>query len=346
MSNFVPENIHLPTSLLFCFKLKKTAAESHRMLIEAYGEHALGETQCKEWFRKFRSGDFDVRNEERGRPPKKFEDAELQALLDEDGGQTQKQLAEQLNVSQMAVSRRLKAMGMILKVGRWVPHELTERQQENRKVTCEMLLERFKKKSFLHRIITGDEKWVYFKNPRRKRSYGPPGHKPKTTAKQDRFGRKAMLCVFWDQRGVIWYELLKPGETVDGARYQRQLAGLKRAIAQKRPEYQQRQHKVIFLDDNAPPHRTRTTKDLVESYSWEPLAHAAYSPHMAPSDYHLFASMGHALSAQHFNSYENVKKWLDDWFAAKNGQFFWRGIQKLPERWEKCVASDGNYFED
>jgi len=31
---------------------------------------------------------FDVRNEERGKPPKKFEDSELQALLDEDDAQT------------------------------------------------------------------------------------------------------------------------------------------------------------------------------------------------------------------------------------------------------------------
>jgi len=54
------------------------------MLIEAYSEHALGKSQCFEWFKKFKSGDFDVRNEERGKPPKKFEDSELQALLDED----------------------------------------------------------------------------------------------------------------------------------------------------------------------------------------------------------------------------------------------------------------------
>jgi len=41
----------------------------------------LGKSQCFEWFKKFKSGDFDVRNEEHGKPPKKFEDSELQALL-------------------------------------------------------------------------------------------------------------------------------------------------------------------------------------------------------------------------------------------------------------------------
>ena len=50
--------------------------------VEAYGEHALGKSQCFEWFEKFRSGNFDARNEERGRPPKKFRDSELRASLD------------------------------------------------------------------------------------------------------------------------------------------------------------------------------------------------------------------------------------------------------------------------
>lgn len=80
------------------------------MLVNAFGEHASGETQCKEWFRKFRSGNFDVRHDKRGRPPKKFEYTELQALLDKDAGQTQQQLAKQLNVTQTIISLRLKAM--------------------------------------------------------------------------------------------------------------------------------------------------------------------------------------------------------------------------------------------
>jgi len=35
-----------------------------------------------------------VRNEERRKPPKKFEDSELQALLDEDDAHTQQQFAD------------------------------------------------------------------------------------------------------------------------------------------------------------------------------------------------------------------------------------------------------------
>jgi len=54
---------------------------------------------------------------------------------------------------------------------------------------------------------------------------------------------------------------------------------------------------------------------------------------------------GHALAQQRFTSYENVRKWLDDWFGSKEQQFFWRGIHKLSNKWKKCIAIDGQYFE-
>ncbi|GFX21537.1 mariner Mos1 transposase [Trichonephila clavipes] len=168
------------------------------MLVEAYGGNALSRAHSYRWFEKFQNGDFDVRNEERGRPAKKFEDAELQALLDEYDGQTQEHLAEQLNVDQSTVSRRLKTMGKIIKVGICVPYELTDRQQENQETVCEMLLARYKRMSYLHRIVTGDEKFIYFENPKRNRSYVDPRQPSKSTTRPNRFGRKTMLCIFWD----------------------------------------------------------------------------------------------------------------------------------------------------
>ena len=128
--------------------------------------------------------------------------------------------------------------------------------------------------------------------------------------------------VWWDQKGVIYYEVLKPGATVNTERYRQQMIDLNQALREKRPEYQKRQHQVILLHDNAPSHTAKPIKETIEAFSWEIFSHAAYSPDLAPSDYYLFASMGHALSDQHFTSYENVRKCLDDWFALKERQFF------------------------
>jgi len=131
---------------------------------------------------------------------------------------------------------------------------------------------------------------------------------------------------------VIYYELLKPGETVNTERYQQQMINLNQALCEKRLEYQKRQYKVILLHDNAPSHTAKLVKETIETFGWEILSHAAYSSDLAPSDYHLFASMGHALAQQRFTSYEDVRKWLDDWFGSKEQQFFWRGIHKLSNR--------------
>jgi len=68
--------------------LKKTAVESYRLLGEAYSEHAPSQKTCERWFQRFKIRDFNVVDKEHGKPPKKYEDVELQALLDD--SQTQK----------------------------------------------------------------------------------------------------------------------------------------------------------------------------------------------------------------------------------------------------------------
>ncbi|GFX68571.1 mariner Mos1 transposase [Trichonephila clavipes] len=180
--------------------------------------------------------------------------------------------------------------------------------------------------SYLHRIVTGEEKWIYFGNPKRNRSYVDPGQPSKSTARPNRFGNKTMLCIFWDQEGPIYYELLKPSETVNTDRYKQQLLNLNDAILEKREQYKKRQHKVIFLDDNAPSHRAKLTKDIVKTFCMR-----LFLPDLAPSDYHLSASLGHTLADQRFTSYENVKYWLDDWLASKNPFFFFVVFTNCPK---------------
>ena len=50
MSNFVPEKEFLQGVLLHYFNMKKTATESHRIMVGVCGEHALAERTCQKWF--------------------------------------------------------------------------------------------------------------------------------------------------------------------------------------------------------------------------------------------------------------------------------------------------------
>ena len=60
MSDFVPNDRHLREVLIFCFHSKKMAAEAHRELQRVYGDAALSETTCRDWFRRFKDVDFNV----------------------------------------------------------------------------------------------------------------------------------------------------------------------------------------------------------------------------------------------------------------------------------------------
>lgn len=109
--------------LLFLFDLKKTAAEAHRILLDTYGEQAPSQRSCREWFHRFKNDDFELKDKKRSGPPKKFEDSELQALLDKNPCITQKELAAELNVGRATISMRLIAMGKTQKLGKRPPSE-------------------------------------------------------------------------------------------------------------------------------------------------------------------------------------------------------------------------------
>ena len=195
MSDFVPNNRHLWEVLILLFHSKKTAAGAHRELQKYYGDAALSETTCRDWFCRFKDGDFDVDRPREGRP-KTFEDAD-----------------------------------------------------------------------------------------------------------------------------VIYYELLKPNETINGERYRTQLIRSSRELRDKRPQYEQRHEKVFLQHDNARPHVAKPIKTYLETLKWEVLPHSPYSPYIGPSDYYLFRSVAHGLADQKFRSYEDMEKWLDSWIASKDEHF-------------------------
>ncbi|KAG5314925.1 MOS1T transposase, partial [Pseudoatta argentina] len=121
MSIFVPNKVYLRGILLHYFIQKKSAAEAHRILVQTYGDNALSDTTCSDWFRRFKNNDFELEDKERSGAPKKFEDKELEQLLDEDPSQTLSELGKILQVDESTVS---KGLGMIQKQGHWVPYEL------------------------------------------------------------------------------------------------------------------------------------------------------------------------------------------------------------------------------
>ncbi|GBP82251.1 Mariner Mos1 transposase [Eumeta japonica] len=163
----------------------------------------------------------------------------------------------------------------------------------------EMLLARYKY-FFLHRIVTGDEKWIHYDNPNRRKSWGltRPRVNIHIHSKTEYLWKKLMLCICWDQLGVVYYVLLNPSETITGTLYRTELMRLSRTLKENclntTPDIRQN----YFLRDNARP-RSGSGENYMKTLDWEVLSHPPFTRHCAVR---LIICSGYFLSELRFTS--------------------------------------------
>jgi transposase len=66
-----------------------------------------------------------------------------------------------------------------------------------------------------------------------------------------------------------------------------------------------------------------------------------YSPDLAPADFFLFPKLKYTLKGRRFDTFDEIQK------NSTKGLFAIpkEGFQNWQKRWERRVASEGNYFE-
>uniref|UniRef100_A0A1I7XBU1 Reverse transcriptase n=1 Tax=Heterorhabditis bacteriophora TaxID=37862 RepID=A0A1I7XBU1_HETBA len=148
------------------------------------------------------AGEFDVDDRQRSGTPRTAKSDVLKVLLDE-------------NATSWNSWERLHEMGKIRELGKWVPHKLSENNIGRRLNICISLIARQRKKNYLWKIVTGDEKWIMYNNRKCTHSWVDPGQ-PTTSTPE-----RPSVCL-----GVMFFELLQPGETVTASRYGSQMTDL------------------------------------------------------------------------------------------------------------------------
>ena len=136
------------------------------MLSSTCGQAALSERTCREWFQRFKSSDFDVKDRHDSEEEKIFEDSELEALL----------------AALVPSARRVSKLIGIDSKSHFETTQSHGNDSEARKLgsvrveaercltaflCCEQLLQRQNRKGFLHRIVTEDKKLVHYDDPKR-----------------------------------------------------------------------------------------------------------------------------------------------------------------------------------
>jgi len=334
---------HIRAIIFYEYSQKTRAVDCHRKICSVLGSDLASLHTVEIWYRKFRSGVRNLEDDPIPGRPTVLPDDELRQTIQENGNVTTRQLAVRFDVSHPTIVLALKRLNLTYKFNRWVPHTLTDKNKADRMVACRYLLEEHRRRPFLDRLVTCDEKWIYYDNTGRKGEWSEAGQPASTVARRTLTNKKVLLCIWWDCRGIIYKEYLKCGETIDSDAYSRMLVQVADAIKQKR-QNELRRKTVLFHQDNARPHVSSITGWTLHELEWDLMTHPPYSPDLAPSDYYLFSHLQLHLRGEIFKDSEEAKKEVDAFLESRPPEFFKEGIEKLPKRWEKVVALHGDYY--
>ena len=118
----IPEG-HFRKILLYYFRKGKNAVQARKKLYDVYVEKSLTERHSQNWFARFHSGDFDLKNTPRSGRPTGVYDVKTKAMIENNRRSTVREIAVKLNISHTCDERHLKQRGYVNKLDIWVPHK-------------------------------------------------------------------------------------------------------------------------------------------------------------------------------------------------------------------------------
>ncbi|XP_054744462.1 histone-lysine N-methyltransferase SETMAR-like [Anastrepha obliqua] len=91
---------------------RKSAEKVAKKLRDLFGDKALKERQCRNWFIKFRSGDFSLKYAQRSGRPSDVDEDIMKALLELDRHVTLREIEEKLNIPKSTVHDHINSLGL------------------------------------------------------------------------------------------------------------------------------------------------------------------------------------------------------------------------------------------
>ena len=350
MAAYADDGFKQKAVIEFLTKEGITPKEISDRLKNVYGASALSHSSVKRWVIHFKSGSSDITDKERSGRPLSAVTEENKRSVDElirsDRRITVRGIVDVIGTGHGSVQDIIRELGYSKVCARWVPRQLTDELKQSRLNISMQMLQRYQSEGeeFMNRIITGDESWAHHYEPETKRQsmqwhhLGSPS--PKNFKCSPSVG-KLMISLFWDNWGVLLLDFLPKGETINSIRYQETLKKLARSVRRKRPDL----HDVILHHDNARPHTAHATTTAIAKRGWTVLQHPAYSPDLAPSDFHMFGPLKDYLRGQKFDDDDSVKAAVRTWISQCSPDFFANGFLNWRTRWQKCVTRNGDYIE-
>ncbi len=342
-------------NLKFLVKSGKSPIEAWRELRSVFGDETICKTQVRFWHKRFREGDNETVDKPRSGRPQSRHTAEnietIRGLVQSDARMSLKELSECTGLLTHLIRTVLKKDLQLRRCcAKFIPRTLTEAQQWTRMTVCDDNIKRLcssdDPEQFLHRIITGDETWVStYENESKERTtawVAPNDLRPKKPLRDP--VKKTMLTLFFDCKGVVMIEFLKPGDKIDSQTYVKTIAKLKECIRRKRPELWS-EKKFILHHDNASPHTSFDTLKKFREWNIDILEHPPYSPDLAPCDFSLFPKLKKELCGRKFPTVKAVQDEARKILMSMLSDIFLDTMHDMVLHWQKCSHVNGDYFE-
>ena len=347
------EKIEIRAVIKFFFIKGLKGREIYGELESTLGTDAVSYATVKNWVAEFKRGRSSTEDEARsGRPADGKSEENIDAVQDmilADRRNTISKIAETLRLSEATTFRIVtEELGYKKVCARWVPRMLTHENKRNRTNISRRNLELYNEnpENFCDRYVTMDETWAHHYNPESKQQSMQWKHvgSPRVVKFREVTAvGKVLASVFWDCEGILFVDYLDQGRTITGTYYAELLRKLRNVIKEKRRGKLSR--KVLFHHDNAPAHTSQVAMAALHENGFELLEHPAYSPDLAPSDYHLFKHLKNFIRGTRFSSNDEVSVAVNQWFRDQPKDFYLAGVRSLKNRWEKCINLRGDYIE-
>ena len=103
--------------------------------------------------------------------------------------------------------------------------------------------------------------------------------------------------------------------------------------------------KPVLHHDNAQAHSSFLVRNLLVKNKMAVVPQPPCSPDMAPVDFFLFPKLKSNLKGRRFDTSDKIQKNSTKELFAIPKEGFQKAFQSWQKRWERCVASEGYYFE-
>ena len=98
-----------------------------------------------------------------------------------------------------------------------------------------------------------------------------------TISKAELHQKKIMLSIWWDYKGIVYFELLPNNRTINSDVYWQQLVTLEETIKEKRAELANRKG-IVFHQNNVRPRTSSATRTKLLERGCEVMSHPPTAP--------------------------------------------------------------------